>query len=283
MSEAVPTPAELAVWTTVSGLPSARARVRRVARGRARGTFGWIGEPPLLVDVPAGGEMDVLLAAHGRWRLEVDGVLRAVADGRRAAAWYGGELRTGGALLGPAQDLLAPRTRETGGTVAREDLLGRRAWRWEHGPVTRWVDEQTGALLRLDGPDGRVEVTSLEVGGALDDALFEVPGPPPPQAQRQVARPQDPSFSVPWWPDGCLAWPVEGDPDVPEVLLQLGTASGDGWQLAVAPDGVPLRQPRGGPVRRWSGDGWAFALSHPRDVGAEEVDRVVASVPRVWR
>ncbi|HWG93633.1 MAG TPA: hypothetical protein VNU66_05355 [Mycobacteriales bacterium] len=276
-------------------VPTATGTCRWEPGPDERVSFGWFsfGEPPVVPPVPPREDVRFWHAAPGRWRLELGGRLLAVADGARAAVVHRARVEAGGELVAPhaAPALLRPEehVEEPAGDVVRDDLLGRVAWRWSQDGVVRWVDEQTGVLLRRESAAGTLALTSLEVGAPVDDALFALPAgtpaPPPPRSHAEPPEAADErrrtaGFAAPWWPQGCRAWADEGDPDVPEVLLSLET-DGPPWWLGVAPAGHAVRT-RGEVVRTWEGDGWSFSLGHPAGAPAEEVDAVVASVPRAW-
>lgn len=298
-----PTPQELAVWRQVASVPSASGTFRWEPRGA--GGFGWAfsGRAPALVDVPAGADVAFWHVAPDRWRLEAGGELLAVSDGKRAAARVPGGVRVGPTLLmpcGPAV-LLRPGHGGVGlsahgdraDEVVREDLLGRRAWRWTSGQSVWWLDEETGCGLRQDGPGGALAFVELQTGVEIDRARFTVPriaaadvvewcDIEPPAEQTPVPT-GPPRFTVPWWPTGTLAYPEQGDPAVPEVLLVLATVEQTpAFFLGIAPAGVRARTRRGCAVRRWRSRDWEFALSWRGEVSPDDVDRVVASIPEQW-
>lgn len=230
-----PTPQELAVWSQVASVPSASGTFRWESHGEFG--FGWFfsGPPPALVDVPAGEDVAFWHVPPDRWRLEVRGELRAVSDGTRAAAWVPDGVRVGPTLLmpsGPAALLLpghggARPTAEDGHTdeVARDDLLGRRVWRWRSGTSAWWLDEETGCGLRHEQAGGAMSFTELQLDVDIDPARFTVPDiardgvvewchvEPPDQVPR--LSPSAPEFTVAWWPTGALSHPDRGDPTVP--------------------------------------------------------------------
>lgn len=302
-----PTPTELAAWLRVASPRTARGRSLWSPAGESwRSRFTYAGRRPVMAHVPAEIEVAFWHAAPGRWRVDAPEGPVCRSDGTTAVGWTPGGVDLGGALLvfhGPP-DLLHPvdahRGDELDGTVTLDELLGRRCWRWERPASTVWVDEATGCALRIDSPDGRLELTAFEADVDLDPDLFSTPADvlagarptePPPSRPGQVAEPppgrEQPRapFRVVWWPHGVAGEAVAGDPAVPDVLLQLVTdgerSSPQVW-LGVAPAGrEPRVQPRAA-VRRWEGDGWSFALSWRGELPAEDVDRLVASTPRTW-
>jgi hypothetical protein len=144
----------------------------------------------------------------------------------------------------------------------------------------------TGCLLARRRPAGTLALTSFTPGAPVDPSLFDVPpsaAPPEPSPVR-FEGPVAPAFSVPWWPHGTLSYPVGGDPEVPSLLVQLapsGEPAPSVW-VGVAPLGqrAPVRP--GVRSRRWDGEDCALSLSWTRDLSDDDVDRVVASVPRRW-
>ncbi len=314
-AQGVPTPADLAVWRQVASVPSATGTFRWAPRGE--GGFGWAfsGRPPALVQVPPDEDVAFWHVAPDRWRLEAAGELLAVSDGQRAVTWVSDGPRAGRTLLmpsGPAA-LLEPghagagfaarrpgRDEVRDDQVERDDLLGRRAWRWRSGSSVWWLDEETGCGLRHESPGGTLELTGLRIGDRIDEAVVAVPAVDPaevvewpPRRPGQETAPAEPplpppsrrpEFTVTWWPAGALSYPHDGDPDAPEVLLVLNTVGDDTpeFVLGVAPAGTPARTMPGCAVRRWRGDGWEFALSWRGEVDPADVERVVASVPERW-
>lgn len=69
--------------------------------------------------------------------------------------------------MGPDR-LLEPERlgREPGGKVVRDELMGRPCWRWTSGDEVRWVDDETGCLLRLDTGDRSAVFTEVVLAGA---------------------------------------------------------------------------------------------------------------------
>lgn len=303
-ADSPPSAAELSAWVAVAS--------PRTARGRFRWTppepdwnvsVGWAGSgPPVMACVPDDVELAFWHAAPGSWRVEGPAGLVCTSDGRTAVVHRTDDIQVGGHLImgvGP-DGLLHPsdgRSRrrlqqpDTSGTVAADELLGRPCWRWAAAERTLWVDDQTGCALRLDDADGSRELTAFEVDVEVDPALFAPPDGVTLPREERSARPAGPppprptaGFTVAWWPQGAPGHPIEGDASVPELLLELHTASDDAprFWLGVAPAGVPARVRRGSRVRRWDGDGWAFALSWRGELPDEDVEQVVASIPRAW-
>jgi hypothetical protein len=289
--EPVPTPDELADWLRVAGPGTTATGSLTWTPGDGDLNVGWVsfGELPLLVELPPAVEVRFAWDGPRRWALDgPDGPLGR-CDGRRGLAWRDGQAETGGLLLPfpDPEELLLPEPPEPpDGEVAADELLGRACWRWTASDGVRWVDELTGCLLARRTPAGTLALTSFTPGAPVDLSLFDVPpsaAPPEPSPVR-FEGPVAPAFSVPWWPHGTLSYPVGGDPEVPSLLVQLapsGEPAPSVW-VGVAPLGqrAPVRP--GVRSRRWDGEDCALSLSWTRDLSDDDVDRVVASVPRRW-
>jgi hypothetical protein len=313
--DAAPTPRELAAWLDVASPRTARGRfVRSPTSGSERQSFAYAGPRPVFAGVPADVEVEFWHGAPDRWRIDAPAGPVCRSDGVAAVAWSDRGVEVGPRLhlLGGPDVLLHPsaphRSGRPGdrapddhtGTIVPAELLGRRCWRWETADGVVWVDEATGCALRQDSAQGRAELTAFEVDVDLDPALFVPPVDVVPEAgavrsdERPAApdafpgeppgRPEAP-FRVVWWPFGVNSHVLAGDPAVPEVLLELRTTGADGdprFWLGVAPSGHRPRTRQRASTRTWEGDGWSFALSWRGDVSADDLDRVVASVPRSW-
>jgi hypothetical protein len=271
-------------------------------------SFGWFafGGPPLIVELPAEVEVRFSYGGAGCWALEgPDGPL-ARSDGRRAVAWSDGTLAVGGSLMvapGPQQLLLPEPPQEGRGArhvqahdaaaddVQADEVLGRQCWRWSLGDQVRWVDEETGCLLRMSTRAGLLELTDFQPGAPVDGALFDLDewvGPyvddvrSGSRAERET--PVEATFVVPWWPHGALSSPVGGDPDVPSllVLLNTGDRRAPSVWLGVAPLGerAPVRP--GVRSRRWDGEDCSLSLSWGRRLSEDEAERIIASIPERW-
>ena len=265
--------------------------------------------------VPPDVEVEFWHGAPDRWRIDAPAGPICRSDGAGAVAWSDAGAQVGPRLhlLGGLDALVHPRPPERGrrprdrsaddltGTVEPAELLGRRCWRWKTSDGTTWVDEATGCALRQDSPQGRAELTDFSVDVEIDPGLFVTPAdtvrdaeqahpqegssaPVDEPAREHPARPAAP-FRVVWWPFGVASQVLAGDVAAPEVLLELRTRGADGdprFWLGVAPSGHRPRTRQRASTRTWEGDGWSFALSWRGEVSADELDRVVASVPRVW-
>ena len=281
-----PTAVELAAWARVADPSSARGTVVRQTTGRpsARGWHSF-GEP-VVVTMPIDEPVRFTYRSPACWRIETASRLVGISDGQQAVGSVEGVQTVGACLLvlgGPAELLHPGQPPHLADPVSGpHELLGRRCWRWGDEQTAWWVDEQSGILLRADDPGGSTALTALELDVDLDEALFALPPDIPPLPPEPVAEPSVADLTVVWWPTGCGAYPVAGDPDVPEVLLALMTDGPEEWFLGIAPPGRPAPRREGLPHRSWDGDGWAFALSHPPDVDPGDLDRVAASVPRSW-
>lgn len=295
-----PTPDELCVWLRVAG-PTTATGALVWTPGQQELSFGWVsfGGPPLLVRLPSGAEVRFSYDGPRRWALDgPDGPLGR-SDGRRAVAWRGDQVEAGGELIFvPSPELLlfpAPPAEDLGGEVVADDLLGRACWRWTAWDQVRWVDDLTGCLLAHRAPAGTLALTAFEPGAQVDPALFDldglagpyVPAPPSRSRQRQqeqAERPAGPAFVVPWWPHGALSYPVGGAPEVPSLLVRLGTDDDRApsvW-VGVAPLGrrAPVRPGAGS--RRWDGEDCSLSLSWTRGLSDDDVERVAASIPGRW-
>lgn len=315
-TSSVPTPAELVTWLAVAGVAAARGEVVwEVADDSVEILTGWAGERPVCGCLPFDLPVAFSYGGPARWRVAGPDLL-VVQDRDGAVVAQAGTVETGRVLMlaGGPQWLLEPeqpRSLEpTGlgarryadygsgeppmvtGTVQADSVIGRPCWRWEAPDGTRWVDDETGVLLRWDTEShGTVRLTALEIGVPVDESDFDwraVPGagPVPRHDDGLLSHwadglAQTPPFTVSSWPDGAQSYPVEGDPDLPSalVVLQLEDA-GSRLLLGVAPAGHPAPV-RGDGVHRWSGDGWELALSWTGAPPAE-LDAVVASVPPGW-
>lgn len=266
-------------------------------RGSEDLSFGWVafGGPPLFVDLPVGVEVKFVYGGAGCWALEgPDGPL-ARTDGRRAVVWQDGGVEVGASLMavpGPEQLLLpeVPQHREGAHQVQADELLGRPCWRWSIGDEVRWVDEETGCLLKRVTSAGSLELTRFEPGAPVDRSLFDLDewaGPQVKESGSRAIREKriEPTFLVPWWPRGALSFPVAGDPDVPSllVLLNTGESRGPSVWVGVAPPGVPAPVRPGVKSRRWDGQDCSLSLSWTRDVSEDDVERIIASIPGGWR
>lgn len=209
------------------------------------------------------------------------------------------------------------------GDVAADELLGRGCWRWTSPYGTWWLDALTGVLLQVITPYRSARLLELTVEQDVAAAEFAVPAdllaravpvpdpfqgrdrdlfavgldidpdctvegvPAPGAAAPKPASIGDTDFTVCWWPEPADSRLVRGDPDVPEVLLQLDTGgAGTRFWLGVAPAGraAPALDPEDDDVEvyRWDGDGWTYALSWQDAVSREDLARLVASIPRSW-
>jgi len=308
-----PTPDELVHWLSVARPVAARGTFRWSSNlpPGSKLTFRYAGRKPVPLFLPPNVEIAFWHAALDRWRLEVEGRLVGVSDGKTAVSWSDERAHVGSVLLapsGPARLLTPEAERGPGrGTVEFDTVAGRPCWRWTAPQQTWWLAVDTGLALAYEDADLRAELLSLELLDALDDALFTVPveaaslirDPEPEDEWQPTTRPHagpedepepataddtapDDPFTVCWWPSASYGEPVDGDPTVPEVLLRLPADSGRRFWLGVTP--LPRTAPtrRGARVRRWTGDGWAFALSWRGQVADGDIDRVIASVPRRW-
>lgn len=284
-----PTPEELADWLRVAGPGTATGGLLWTP-GDGDLAFGWVsfGELPLLLDLPWAVEVRFSWDGPRRWALDgPDGTL-ARCDGQRGVVWRDGQVEAGGLVLpvpDPEELLLPEPPDRPDGEVAADALLGRACWRWTASDGVRWVDDQTGCLLARRTPAGTLALTSFVPGAQVDPALFDLPpseAPPPPRVTFQ--GPTAPAFAVPWWPHGALSYPVGGDPELPSLLVQVapsGARAPSVW-VGVAPSGqrAPVRP--GVRSRRWDGEDCALSLSWRAGLSADDVDRVVASVPPRW-
>jgi len=264
--------------------------------GEEEFSFSWasFGGPPLFVRLPPGVEVRFSYDGPLRWALNGPGGPLGRSDGRRAVAWREDEVEVGAWLVTvpSVQDLLLPEPPDVAdGEVAADELLGRPCWRWTAREQVRWVDEQTGCLLAQRTPAGTLALTSFEPGAPVDAALFDlhdVAGldveAAPCGHSRAAQNPPAAGFAVPWWPYGALSYPVSGDPDKGSVLVRLNT--GDGRAPSVWVGVAPLNQrppvKRGVRSRRWNGQDCSLSLSWSPSLSDEDVDRVVASIPRNW-
>lgn len=289
----------------VAGPRTARGRIRWApASPEGSISFGWVAhrsEVPVVL--PPQREAEFWHVAPDRWRIEAAGEVRAVHDGERVVVWLADGPVSGTRLLAPGgpADLLHPvapggprlpggREPSTG-SVAEAELLGRRCWHWTHEGGELWVDDASGCALRRTTAEGTLELTELEIDCLVENDLFSAPddvppAPPlggvPPEPHEHPRRPDEPPFRVPWWPFGCTAFPIAGDPDVPEVLLVLQEApSGTDLWLGIAPAGRDART-AGDSFHRWEGDGWTFALSWRGTLDETDLRQLVDSVPRAW-
>ena len=281
-----PTAVELAAWARVADPRSARGTVVRQTTDRpsARGWHSF-GEP-VVVTMPTDEPVRFTYRSPACWRIETASRLVGLSDGRQAVGSIEGVQTVGACLLvlgGPAELLHPGQPPDLADPVTGpHELLGRGCWRWDDEQTAWWVDAQSGILLRADDLGGSTALTALELDVDLDAALFALPPDIPPLPPEPVVEPFVANLTVVWWPTGCGAYLVAGDPDVPEVLLALMTDGPEEWFLGIAPPGRPAPRREDLPHRSWDGDGWAFALSHPPDIDAGDLDRVVASVPRAW-
>ena len=313
-----PTARELVSWARVAQAHAVHGRWRRESASGSAELGGWFGAAPVAVDLPASGEVEFWYQAPDRWRLEHNGSLLAVTDGHRAWARSPDGVLVGGELLMPGgpQELLEPQVLEhrrlsgltfgeddqdVGVVVGRDDLLGREAWMLRTGEAVWWLDEQTGCALRRQTGHDLLELTAFDTDVELDELLFSVPAASPAgeessgeeqgwaglvqwqerARQRHLAPQAD--FTVAWWPYGTEALPIEGDPSLPDVLLDL-TVGRDTPQiyLGVAPAGQQPRTHRGCQVRTWTSPSWAFALSWHGDLTDGNLAEIIASVPAEW-
>jgi hypothetical protein len=293
-----PTPDELRDWLRVAG-PTTATGALLWTPGAGDLARGWVsyGGPPLIVQFPAGVEVGFAFDGPRRWALDGPHGPIARSDGRRAVAWQGDDVEVGGPLVvvpDPAELLLpAPPWDDPGGEVAPDELLGRACWRWTAQDEVRWVDELTGCLLAHRTPAGTLALTAFEPGAPVDPALFELGGLADTGEPDGLGAPDEPTprpgptapdVVVPWWPQGTLSYPVGGDPDVPSLLVQLTTADDRApsvW-VGVARPGrrAPVRP--GVRSRRWDGEDCSLSLSWTRGLADDDVERIVASVPRRW-
>ena len=273
-------------------------------------THLWYRPPGDLREADAGGRVRRITTPAGTWQVRDDGV----------AEWYP---RPPDEVLGWSHPLLRPAVAPYGfrrpddyhqplGPPAPVEWLGRRAWRVtlapvpprKPEPVTLWIDEEFGFLLRaVSGPEPdaptppatSIGFLELELSVPLEDRLFRWTGPVDDawaRAQQRRAHAQaawgGARLPVPrYWPDG-LPWElVAADPEqgVWTAELTVGDRTGRPGlvRLDRRPLGAPAYQPRHGVVQvhRWS-DGrwqWTLVVEAGRPLAPEELTRVIASIP----
>lgn len=144
---------------------------------------------------------------------------------------------------------------------------------------------------RLTHPGRTLALTSFEPGAPVDAALFDlndVAGPDvgaaPSWHSRHAKTPPTATFAVPWWPHGALSYPVGGDPDKGSLLVRLNTGGARAPSVWVGVAPVDVRPPvkRGVRSRRWDGEDCSLSLSWSAGLSDQDVERVVASIPRRW-
>lgn len=186
----VPTPAELGHWLAAAAVMSASGTYR--FDGDADGGFDWVGAQPVMPRLQQGVELRFWTRGTQQWRLEQDGLLLAVTDGRRALAQEDGDWVRASSLaapLGPAgllrpeppsrvssrDEAWQPDDWAVDGEVEQTEQAGRRAWRWTRPDETWVVDHETGVALLHEDDRRRRVLLELVVHDDLPDDLFSLP------------------------------------------------------------------------------------------------------------